>query len=272
MTKKRSPRFQWLVSLLVFIVLQTISIIMISESSFFQQLKISGAYMSIRGALSKSGAEIKYYFSLRDVNRELAAENEALLAELEKLRETDCSRDTSEAKYTYISAQIVANSTNNKQNFIIIDKGRRDGVEEDMGVVSPNGIVGVVSKVSDRYSYIISLLNINQSVSARIGREGAFGPLFWSGRDASRAVLTDIPQHIRVTVGDTIFTSGYSTIFPPDIPIGTAGRYKIIRGTHKEIQVRFFQDFKTLKFVRVVKSRDKQELDNLINSNEARGR
>lgn len=268
MTTKRSPRFRWLVSLLLFIVLETISLIMISESSFVQQLKINGAYMSVRGALAQAGSDIKYYFNLREVNADLSAENGTLLAELERYRASYICKDTAEVKYNYIPASIVANSTNNKQNFIIIDKGRRDGVKEDMGVVSPLGVAGVVSRVSEKYSYVISLLNVNQSISARIGKSGAFGPLFWDGKSASKAILADIPQHINISIGDTIYTSGYSTIFPPEIPIGTAGKSKIVRGTHKEIEVNLFQNFRTLKYVRVVKNRDKEELDNLIINDE----
>jgi len=272
MTQKRSPRFQWLVSLLLFLVLEGFSLIMISENSFFQHLKISGAYMAVRGSLSKTGSEIRYFFNLRDVNRELEKENQRLLSSLESFRGSGAEADTSEAQYIYIPARIVANSTNNKQNFIIIDKGSRDGVKEDMGVISPLGVAGVISKVSERYSYVISLLNINQSISARIGREGAFGPMVWDGKSAQRALLTDIPQHIRFTVGDTIFTSGFSTIFPENIPLGTAGKSKILRGTHKEIQVRLFQDFKSLRYVRVVINRHKEELDSLIQKDETRGK
>jgi len=158
---------------------------MISNDSFFQQVKIGGVYMGIRGSFSKAGSEMKYFVNLKKVNEELNSENEALLAV-----------DSVKPQFTYISAKIVSNGTNNKHNFIIIDKGRDSGVEEDMGVVSPNGVVGVVSSVSDSYSYVISMLNINQSVSAKIGTSGAFGPLIWDGKRADYALLTEIPQHM----------------------------------------------------------------------------
>ena len=96
--------------------------------------------MAVRGSLSKTSSQIKYFFSLRDVNRELEKENQRLLSSLESFRNAGTSADTSEAQYIYIPARIVANSTNIKQNFIIIDKGSRDGVKEDMGVISPQGV------------------------------------------------------------------------------------------------------------------------------------
>jgi len=125
-----------------------------------------------------------------------------------------------------------------------------------------------VNAVSDNYSYIISLLNINQSVSAKISRLGAFGPLIWDGRSADYALLTEIPQHIKIQVGDSVVTSGFSSIFPPDIPLGTIRKSKIINGTHHEIQVKLFQDFRTLHYVNVVVSSHKEEVDKISTQNE----
>lgn len=282
MAKKRSPNLDRLIALLLFIVLEVFSLVMISNSSFFQQIKIGGIYMDIRGSLSKAVADAKYYTSLRDVNRALAEENLRLQTDLERYRAfaelTENAADTiaadsvrgvginipdSLAQFEYIPARIVANSTNNKHNYLIINRGSRSGIRKDMGVVSPGGVVGIVSQVSERYAYVISLLNINQSVSAKIGKSGAFGPLIWDGKDAKTAVLTEIPQHIKFMVGDTVYTSGFSTLFPENIPIGTAGKSKIIRGTHHEIRVRLFQDFRTVRFVRVVSNKHSRELNEL---------
>jgi len=282
---KRSPNLDRLYALLLFIVLEIVALLMISNDSFFQQVKIGGVYMGIRGSFSKAGSEMKYFVNLKKVNEELNSENEALLAEIERYKRyveitdtTDTSGisfvpaavDSVKPQFTYISAKIVSNGTNNKHNFIIIDKGRGSGIEEDMGVVSPNGVVGVVSSVSDSYAYVISMLNINQSVSAKIGTSGAFGPLIWDGKRADYALLTEIPQHIRFTVGDTIYTSGFSTLFPENIPIGTIRKSKIIKGTHHEIKVKLFEEFRTLKFVRVVKNHNKNEIKGISNPDESK--
>jgi rod shape-determining protein MreC len=166
--------------------------------------------------------------------------------------------------FSYIPARVIGNSTNKSHNYIIINKGRKAGVKEDMGVISANGVVGVVNAVSDNYAHIISLLNIKQSVSARISPSRAFGPLIWNGVSTTHAVLTEIPQHIKFRMGDSVVTSGFSAIFPPDIPLGKIVGSKIVLGTHHEIRVKLFQDFKTLKFVNVVVNNNHSEMDSLI--------
>lgn len=269
---KESPTIPFLVTLLVFLILEVGSILMMRNSSVFQSMRITGALMQIHGRFLKAENNIHYYTSLKDVNEQLAQENSRLLNELAKYKtQLDTAKaDTLSYKplsdssnFSYIPAKIVENSTNKKHNFIIIDKGRKNGVAKDMGVISPNGVVGVVSAVSDNYAYVISLLNINQSVSAKIARSGAFGPLIWNGRSIEYALLTEIPQHIKLQVGDSVLTSGFSSMFPPDIPLGTVRKSKIMMGTHHEIQVKLFQDFRTLRYVNVVVNSHKNEIDTI---------
>ncbi len=230
--------------------------------------------MSVYKGISNINSNIYYYFNLKDVNADLMKENTSLLAQLEKYKSLDDSlliNNNSVPKnvnFEYIDATVISNSINKKHNFLIIDKGSADGIRKDMGVVSPAGVVGVISYVSKNYSLVISFLNINQSVSAKINTSGAFGPMIWDGKRINYALLTEVPQHIRFMPGDTVSTSGYSAIYPPDIPIGTIRKSKIIKGTYHEIQVHLFQDFSTLKFVRVVVNKNKPELENIIKSNE----
>ncbi|MFA6334171.1 MAG: rod shape-determining protein MreC [Bacteroidales bacterium] len=261
----------------LFIVLETGSLVLMGNNSLFQKVRIGGAMMQIQERFLKAEANIKYYVSLKSVNEQLADENNRLLNQLAKYQtQLDtltadslvCKPLGDSSDFSYIPAKIISNSTNKKQNYIIIDKGRKDGVGKDMGVISPKGVVGVVSAVSDNYSYIISLLNINQSVSAKISRSGAFGPLIWNGRSADYALLTEIPQHIKIQIGDSVLTSGFSSLFPADIPLGSIRKSKIIKGTHHEIQVKLFQDFRTLHYVNVVVNSHKDEIDTISNQNE----
>lgn len=274
---KRSSFTPILGTLLLFLVLEACSLILMGNSSLFQRVRITGVLMQVQGKFLSAETNIKYYFSLKKVNEQLAGENSRLFNELARYKTQLDSIQTDSLNYielgdssdfSYIPAKIVSNSTNKKQNFIIIDKGKKDGVDKDMGVVSPQGVVGVVSAVSDNYAYIISLLNINQSVSAKISRSGAFGPLIWNGRSADYAMLTEIPQHIKIQVGDSVVTSGFSSLFPADIPLGSIRKSKIIKGTHHEIQIKLFQDFRTLRYVNVVVNSHKNEIDTISNQNE----
>ncbi len=274
---KRSSIIPILATIVLFLLLEAGSLLMMANSSIFQQMRIYGVLMQIQEKFLKAQTNIKYYHSLKTVNEQLAQQNTRLLNELARFqtqldtlkKDTLAYKPLTDSSYfEYLPAKIVGNSINKNHNFIIIDKGKKDGVRPDMGVISPNGVVGVVSVVSDNFAYIISLLNINQSVSAKISRSGAFGPLIWDGKNPDYALLTEIPQHIKLQIGDSVVTSGFSTIFPADIPLGTIRKSRIIMGTHHEIQVKLFQDFRTLHFVNVVINTHKDEIDKLSAADE----
>ncbi|PKO96757.1 MAG: rod shape-determining protein MreC [Bacteroidetes bacterium HGW-Bacteroidetes-7] len=272
----RSPILRGLATIILFLSLEVVSILLIANDSVFQRVKISGALMYFKSSISSATSDVRYYFGLKEKNEILLNENQQLREQLSKYKTKAEMADTLEGfssvnpDFTYIPAKIISNSTNKLNNYIIINRGRRHGVQKDMGVISPVGVVGVVSSVSDNYSYIISFLNINQSVSARIEPSGAFGPLSWEGRSSDYATLTQVPYHIRVSVGDTVFTSGFSTLYPPDVPLGTIRRSSVIMGTHHSFQVKLFQNFNSLRYVSVVVNNKKEELNQFIQENEVK--
>ena len=102
-------------------------------------------------------------------------------------------------------------------------------------------------------------------VSARLGLEGAIGPLSWDGISQKGALLKEIPCHLDVNPGDTVFTSGHSSIFPPDIPLGITGETKIINGATYEIKVELFEEFSKVRYVTVVSNDGRKEISNLEN-------
>ena len=270
----RSPILRGLATIILFLALEVVSILFIANDSVFQRVKISGAAMYLKSGVSSVTSDIRYYFWLKEHNEVLLRENQRLKEQLAIYRTKGEMADTLEGflpttpDFTYIPAKIISNSTNKLNNFIIINRGSRHGVIKDMGVISPEGVVGVISSVSDNYSYIISFLNINQSVSARIEPSGAYGPLIWEGRSSDYATLAEVPYHIKVSVGDTVFTSGFSTIYPPDVPLGTIRRSTVIRGSHHKFQVKLFQNFGSLRYVSVVVNNKKDELNQFLKENE----
>lgn len=268
------PILRALATLTLFILLQGVSLFFVSQDSLFQRVKVAGVFMHIKSGIAEFTSDIKYYTGLKSINETLAAENIKLKNELERLNSIYSKVDSSytmtppSPSFTYIPAKIIANSTNKLHNYLIIDRGKKDGISRDMGVVSPNGVVGVISSVAENYSYVISFLNINQSVSAKIAPSQAFGPLVWEGRRPDYATLTEVPYHINFMIGDTVYTSGFSTLFPPDIPLGTVRKSTVIKGSHHQIQVKLFQDFSTLHFVNVVVNNNKPEIDQIKRQNE----
>ena len=215
--------------------------------------------------------KIKDYFYLSGANDSLALENHALrvrIAQLEEaLEESDLDVPVSAGNktrhYSYIPANIMKISNNKQHNYIIIGKGAAEGVTEGAGVVTGKGAVGIIDAVSEHFSYARSFKNHEMSISARLGRNGAVGPLSWNGKSSAGAILKEIPHHVEFHEGDTVYTSGYSSIFPADIPLGTAGKAKIVNGATYEIEVTLFEDFAALRHVTIVENLGRDEMKKL---------
>lgn len=212
---------------------------------------------------------VSNYFSLKRQNDELALENDMLRKKVlgyelaAKAADPDFWPVMMDNGFNYIPATIVKSSTNSQHNYLIIDKGSEDGVTRNSGVITSKGIIGIVDAVSSHYSYAISFLNTEFFISARLGNSGAVGPLGWDGTSSDRAILKEIPLQFKFAPGDTVYTSGYSTIFPPDIPIGVAGESKIINGATNEIRVDLFQNHKALKYVTIVSNTRAEEIEEI---------
>jgi rod shape-determining protein MreC len=129
-----------------------------------------------------------------------------------------------------------------------------------MAVISANSVAGVIVGCSKNYSVAMSLLNLNFKLSARIKSNGYFGSLSWDGRDYRYAILSEIPQHVLVNVGDTIETTGYSAIFPEGAMIGTVSDYEKFGGDFYKITILLTTDYKKLHFVDVIANLKKTEL------------
>ena len=221
------------------------------------------------GGLWGISQDVGDYFSLRQANDSLALENFRLrlrVAQIEKfvsdtLRISDIPATT--LGYKYIPATISKISNNTQHNYIIIDKGSDDGVLQGDGVITGKGAVGVIDAVSRNFSYARSFKNHGMSISARVGKTGISGPLVWDGVSSNGALLKEIPLHMEIAVGDTIYTSGFSSIFPPDIPLGTAGESRIVNGSTSEIKVSLFEDFSALRYVTVVENLGRKEIKEL---------
>jgi len=228
---------------------------------------------AIVGSIYQTRSNITQYFNLPSMNEELADDN-AQLRELISQSQVpivvSSSIDSvrmSKAEYDYgfLSAKIINNSTQLNHNFITINKGRINGVEPGMGIISANGVVGKVMSVSDNFSTISSLLNTDVFVAAFIKRTSSFGSLHWDGRDALTTKLMYIPSHIILEKGDTVFTSGYNSIFPENIMIGFIENYSLQTDSFYDIDLKLSNDFSTLSYVYVVRNPRREERTTLEN-------
>lgn len=255
----------------IFIGLEIAALGILNHNGTLQQTWLAQAGQGFMGWVWGATQTVSDYFSLADRNEDLVKENNRLyllLVEKEKeaLRDSiatliPCS-DTID-RFHYIPAKIRKISNNSQHNYIILDKGSEDGVESGFGIITARGAIGIIDAVSDHYSYARSFKNHNMTLSARLGRKGTVGTLNWDGTSRNRAILNEIPHHIEISDGDTVFTSGYSTIFPEDIPLGVTGSKKIVNGSTYEVEVDLFEDFNSLRYAIIVGFTDNDEISNL---------
>ncbi len=227
---------------------------------------------AFEGNLSEKFLNLKDYLNLRKENKQLIVENNKLynrLARYKTLRSENQNNSEDSlymGQYTYIPAKVINNSTNKQYNYITLNKGSRQGIKEEMAVVSADGVVGVVKKVSDNFSSVISVLNRQFYINAKIKKNGYFGPLSWNGKNYKQVILSQIPHHVKVEIGDTIVTSGYSAIYPEGIMIGVVSNFEMKGGNFYEITVDLSTDFKNLSQVQVINNFKKEEQTTLENS------
>lgn len=254
-----------------FLLLEILCAWLIIENNQYQSTRYFNSTNKAVASILNFSHDVREYFSLRDINHELAEENALLRTVLEQRNqrifagEIPLVNDTALLnRFEFVSAEVVANSVNQYKNYITINKGSRNGIKPGMAVIGIDGVVGKVKSVSSHYAVLISLLNIDEQVSSEIKSTNYFGTVQWEGTNTRFIDLKYIPRHANPSVGDTVATSGYNVIFPKGILIGIIREVNLKEGSpFWDIQVELSQDFSRLEFVEVVKSNLKQEKDSL---------
>ena len=256
---------------ILFLLLEIIAFVLIFSNNDFQRAMYLNSANRISGSIYSKTSSIVDYFHLSSVNRELSEENSRLRQQLSHYISSGTDPDTLLRKqfadslaYDYIPARVINNSVTRQHNYITLDKGARDGVEPDMGVVTPSGVAGVIIHTSESFSTAISLLNLRWNVSAKLKRNNYFGSLAWDGKDYRYALLNEIPFHVDLLKGDTIVSSGFSSIFPEGLKMGVVEDFKKEGGDNfYYIKVRLSVDFKSLSYVEIFRNTYKKEIEEL---------
>ena len=263
-------RYQYV---LLFLVLEGTSLWLLAANGHYQRAFFGSFVRSISGFVYSQTDKLDQYLELRQSNLNLAAENITLRNEVARLSYALNEYEHSPridslngVKYKFIKAKLVNNSVNKQHNFLTLNVGKKHGIEPEMGVISNNGVVGIVAAVSENYCTVISLLNIDLKISAKLQRTGYFGSLYWDGVSYRQVVLSDIPQHVQLTAGDTVVTSGYSAIFPPNIPLGIVEEFSNTGGNFFTVKVNLISDFKRLDYVTVIQNIQDEERFTLENT------
>jgi rod shape-determining protein MreC len=246
-------------NLLLFLFLETVAVIFIVRGNHYQRSRIVGLNRQISGYLLSKVDGTREYLSLREANRLLVEENTNLKNRLDRLENmldsaTVQKRVVPPYHYSYISSRVVHNSVYKQYNYITLDKGKDQGVFRDMGVVSEEGVVGIVLESSRHFATVIPVINRDFRLSVKLKSNNYAGILQWEGGSPRFAVLNEIPFHVNLIPMDTVVTSGFSTIFPEGIEVGVIDSHSLEKGNFYDIRVRLSTDFQKLFHVYVIRN------------------
>lgn len=262
----------------LFILLEVICFVLLFRFNNYQQSVYFTSANVVTGKVYEVSGSVSSYFHLKSVNEDLLDRNmllEQQIANLENaLRERQVDsvivnsiRNLDNKDYQIFKAHVIRNSLNQADNYITLDKGSSSGIRPEMGVVDGNGVVGIVYKTSPNYSLVISVLNSKSSISCKIVGSEYFGYLKWEHGDSRYAYLKDLPRHAEFNLGDTVVTSGYSTVFPAGVMVGTVDDMSDSNdGLSYLLQIKLATDFGKLGDVRVIArtgQMEQQELENM---------
>lgn len=256
---------------LLFVVFEVIAIGFYSRSTYYTQATILARANAVTGGVAGALTDVGGYFSLAKENRALTervAELEQRLAYYGGLVDTVATIDISELQYEFMPARVVSNSINRTRNFITLNKGLRDGVMNDMAVLSPSGeAVGYILDCSERYSVALSILNTSFRTGCKIKGDGYSGSLEWNGGSPYEATMRELSKYAQIEVGAEVVTTGVSHYFPSDMLIGWVESFELDDSkTYYNAKVRLAADFTNLHNVVLVKYIERGEVVGLEQS------
>lgn len=257
---------------LLFLLLFSISILFTIQSHSYHKSKFINSANFLTGGVYNSVNNVSDYFSLRSQNNLLAEENKRLKSLLYNNQiNTDSTYIDSfsyDNKYKFTSANIIKNSYSLSDNMLLLNKGKNDSIYEDYGVITSQGILGIIDKTSKNFATVISILNTTSNISAKLEKTNHYGSLKWNAENPRITQLVDIPKIASFKAGDTIVTSGLSSIFPKGVPIGTVADFKLDNTeNYYEINVLLFNDMTNIEHVYIIQNINLPEINNLLNGN-----
>ena len=262
----------------LFVFLEVISFVLLFRFNYYQQSVFFTSANVVSGKVYEVSGGITSYFHLKTVNEGLLDRNMLLEQQIynlekvlkdHKLDSTSINsiRGISDNSYQIFKAHVINNSLNQADNYITLDQGSAEGIRPEMGVVDGNGVVGIVYKTSPDYSLVISVLNSKSSISCKIVGSEYFGYLKWEHGDSRYAYLRDLPRHAEFNLGDTVVTSGYSTVFPEGVMVGTVDDMSDSNdGLSYLLKIKLATDFGKLSDVRVIARSGREEQKELEKS------
>ena len=270
----------------VYFVLLFLSLSLIFNSNYFHKSKFIIFSNGITNYTNEVFENINWYFQLKKINSSLVEENLILKNQLEKFIEKNSIDSLENVAFQYHNAKVISNNLSSIKNNLVINKGIKHGLKNEMGVISSTGIIGIINRTSKNYSSVMSVLNTESKINAKVKRTSHFGTLEWNGLSNRELLLNDIPETADIKIGDSIITGGMSLIFPEGINIGvvseimkqekfndTVMKFNIsnqvkianieFRENYLNIEVKLHTDMNNLNNVYVIESLNKNEFENI---------
>lgn len=263
---------------LLFLVLLSFSLFLTVQSHSFQKSKFINSANFFTGGVYSWTSNLENYFHLEEYNSQLLEENRRLRTRLHM--DSDSLIDPLNlamadsltldslltADYRIRTAKVINNNFSGQNNYITIKAGRTDSISSDMGVITSDGIVGIVENLSANYATVISLLNANSRINAQLKNSEHYGTLIWDGQNPNVVQLIDVPRLAPVSRGDTIITGGRSLIFPKGVPVGQIEDYTLDQSeSYYTIDIRLFNDMTSIGHVYIIEHTQKEEISQLEN-------
>jgi rod shape-determining protein MreC len=261
----------------LFILLEVASFVLLFRFNRYQQSAFFTSANMVAGTVYEISGGISSYFHLKSANSDLLDRNIVLEQQIRNLERAlkehrmdsitiNAIREIPQTDYKLFKAGVIKNSINLGDNYITLNKGYNEGIRPEMGVVDGNGIVGIVYETSPSYSLVISVLNSKSNISCKIVGSDYFGYLKWERGDSRYAYLKDLPRHAEFNLGDTVVTSGFSTVFPEGVIVGTVDDMSDSHdGLSYLLKIKLATDFGKISDVRVIARNGQQELKELDN-------
>lgn len=256
-----------------FLILQVVALWFLFNYNRFHQAKFLGVANEMTGRINTQYNKVEDYFTLKEENKRVHRLNDSLMnlqassfmkrdTSLQLVRDSVAYDTLGHYRRYYLRpATVVYNTVSAQKNYIQLNRGSNQGVKDNMAVVSSDGsAVGVVVNVSPNFSQVMSLLHVQNTVSASLKKTGDFGTIEWDGKDPRFLYLKKMPKTIEVKIGDTVLTSKVSFNFPPGYMVGTIAEVKLDNTTGMYLlKVKTAANFYNLQQVHLIENMEYDE-------------
>ncbi len=254
---------------LLFLMLEFFALVFTIQNHSYHKSKFINSANGLTGSIYTKVNAISSFFNLKEENKHLIEEN-IRLKNLLAIENIDVSSENTHLdstkffkRFFYTSAKIIKNEYTKPNNYLLIDKGLKNGIQPEMAVINSRGIIGVTNNVSNHNATVISILNKYLKINAGFTNSDYFGTLSWNGKDYKTVQLLDLPRQAQFKIGDTIITGGKSTTFPKGILVGKIKNFEKTNNVYQIINITLFNDMSSLNNVNIITNLQRNEIQQL---------